>query len=139
MKYLFTLAIAALALTSCTKEIVVEVPVETIIKETIVLTETVTQTIEVEVEVAPTVIPTGYVFDLSEYDNISNVILFKEIAGSEAYRTFNYKQLGELDALIEQGYLIIENNSCCLEEANAYLVISMWDGEREVFHYTITK
>ena len=125
--------------TSCTKEIitekeiikVVEVPVTTIITET--------NTVTIEVEATPTVIDTGYVFDLSEYNNISNVILFKEIAGSEAYRTFNYKELGELDALIEQGYLIIENNSCCLDEANAYLVISTWDGERHVFHYTIRK
>ena len=143
MNRLLTFVIATLTLTSCTKEILVEVPVETIIKETIVLTEyvteTVTQTIEIEVEAQPTVIDTGYVFDLSEYNNIANVVLFKEIAGSEAYRTFNYKQLGELDALIEQGYIVLENNSCCIDEANAYLVISTWDGTRDVFHFTIVK
>ena len=131
--------IATLATMACTKEIiterevikVVEVPVTTIITET--------NTVTIEVEATPTVIDTGYVFDLSEYNNISNVVLFKEIAGSEAYRTLNYREMGEIDALIEQGYVVLENNSCCLDEANAYLVISTWGGERYVFHYTIRK
>ena len=126
MKYLFTLAIAALALTSCTKPTGDDgdIPVETVI---------------VEVEAQPEIIDSPYAFDLSEFENIANVIQIKEIAGSEGFKTWNYKELGELDALIEQGYIVLKNNSCCLEEAKLTMHVIEWDGTRHTFNYIIRK
>ena len=140
-KLLLGLAVIGLGLTSCTKEVVIEVPVETIVKETIILTETITETVTVtlEIEEQPTPIESGYVFDLTEYEDIANILLFKETAGSKVYSTRNYSDLGELGALIEQGYIILENNSCCIEEARAYLIIATWDGTRVTHNFIIRK
>ena len=101
-----------------------------------------TKPIEPEAELiedTATVVSSPYAFDLTQFDNIANVIQVKEIAGSETYRTWNYKDLGELDALIEQGYLVLQNNSCCIDEANVYIFVSTWDGERYEFNFTLTK
>ena len=123
-KLLLTFAVIGLGLTSCEKE---------------TITETIVETETIEVEIQPEIIDSPYAFDLTEFENIANVIQIKEIAGSEGFRTWNYKELGELDALIEQGYIVLKNNSCCLEEAKLTMHVIEWDGTRHTFDYIIRK
>ena len=130
MKNILLLLLAAITLANCTK------PSGDDGVEIITITETVTQTIEVPVPVE--VIDSPYLFDLTEFEDITNIIQIKEIAGSEGFRTWNYKELGELNALVEQGYIVLKNNSCCVDEADVTIHIITSNG-RYKFNFKLKK